>query len=231
MKKERRVWIAAGNDEWVPGVVTHENVQVNVVGKTDMRGQPMTGQRLVTCLLPDTGDSVTVPESTLRPRDDDGGDDSLGAGLLGGGGSTAKGAGGLLGGARRKAEAAAKRIASPGQPKPGARIAPEVRAVREEAVLTVTTGGSQVEITATVATFGARVARLGNVPLNRAYPPLADAQLTNPHELRGAIAVIARGGVPFVEKARRAQVRRASARACALAPTAFAQPRWWCSGG
>ena len=103
--------------------------------------------------------------------------------------------------------------------------------VREEAVLTVTTGGSQVEITATVATFGARVARLGNVPLNRAYPPLADAQLTNPHELRGAIAVIARGGVPFVEKARRAQVRRASARACALAPTAFAQPRWWCSGG
>ena len=54
----------------MPGVVTHENVQVNVVGKTDMRGQPMTGQRLVTCLLPDTGDSVTVPESTLRPRDD-----------------------------------------------------------------------------------------------------------------------------------------------------------------
>ena len=47
----------------------------------------------------------------------------------------------------------------------------------KEAVLTVTTGGSQVEITATVATFGARVARLGNVPLNRAYPPLADVEL------------------------------------------------------
>jgi hypothetical protein len=213
----RAVWIAAGNDEWVPGVVVAENVSANVAGRTDMRGQPLEGQKLTACLLPDTGDQVTVPESTLRPRDPVGGDESLGAGLLGGGGATPT-KGGLLGGAKAKAAAIQARIASPQQqqqqqqrqPQPlrpaGSTGVPgEIRAVREEAVLTITTADGQEEVNATVAAFGERVARLSNVPLVRAYPPLADAQLSNPHEIRGAVAVIARGGVPFVEKARRAQ--------------------------
>ena len=183
------VWISAGNDEWVPGVVTAENVQVNVAGHTDMRGQPMAGQRLVTCLLPDTGDSVTVPENTLRPRDADpasgGSGGSLGVGLLGGGGggatSPAASPSRLLGGAKAKAQAIHARIASPQQQAAAAAAAAqrspgvpgEVRAVREEAVLTIRTTGGEVEINATVAAFGERVARLSNVPLILSYPPLA----------------------------------------------------------
>ena len=213
------VWIAAGNDEWVPGVMTAENVHANTQGRTDMRGQPLAGQRLVTCWLPDTGDSVTVPEATLRPRDADpasgGGGGDLGASLLGGGGtSPAASPSRLLGGAKAKAQAIQARIASPqqqaaaalAQRSPGQTgVLGEVRAVREEAVLTIKTTDGEVEINATVAAFGERVARLSNVPLILAYPPLADAALTNAHEIRGAVAVIARGAVPFVEKARRAQ--------------------------
>ncbi len=209
----RLVWIGAGQDEWVPGIVTAEHVKADVAGRTDMRGQPLSGQQLTTCFLPDTGDSVTVPESTLRPREPEGGGESLKSGLLGGGGSSPA-RGGLLGGAKAKAAALQARIGSPQQQQqqrssrlPGSTGAPgEIRALREEAVLTVTTEDGQVEISAVVAAFGERVARLSNVPLIRAYPPLADTQLSNPHEIRGSIAVIARGRVPFVEKARRAQV-------------------------
>ena len=150
-----------------------------------------------------------MPESTLRPRNPpEHGGDSLQSGLLGGGGSS-PGRAGLLGGAKAKAAALQARIASP---QPGLRLAGgtgapgEIRALRQEAVLTITTERGQTEISAVVAAFGERVARLSNVPLIRAYPPLADAQLSNPHEIRGAIALIARGRVPFVEKARRAQV-------------------------
>ena len=41
--------------------------------------------------------------------------------------------------------------------------------------------------------------------LVRAQPPLADAPLTNAGALAGAVAVIGRGVVPFLEKVRRAQ--------------------------
>ena len=56
-----------------------------------------------------------------------------------------------------------------------------------------------------IADFGACRASLPNQVLVQTTPPLADGDLTNSEELRGHIAVCTRGGVPFIEKARRAQ--------------------------
>ena len=39
----------------------------------------------------------------------------------------------------------------------------------------------------------------------RTVPPLADAPLENPHELEGGLALVVRGGVNFVQKARAVQ--------------------------
>lgn len=64
---------------------------------------------------------------------------------------------------------------------------------------------------AMVAAFGAAGARLERVAAVMVDPPLADKDITNRDELSGAIAVIQRGGVPFVEKARRAQEAEAVA--------------------
>jgi hypothetical protein len=57
-----------------------------------------------------------------------------------------------------------------------------------------------------VAEFGARLARIGpSARLVAAQPPLADTELSNAAEVGGAVALVERGAVSFVEKARRAQ--------------------------
>lgn len=53
------------------------------------------------------------------------------------------------------------------------------------------------------AAFGRNVGRLGRLPVVRAQPDLADAPLQNVSEARGALVLVTRGSVPFVEKARR----------------------------
>ena len=54
------------------------------------------------------------------------------------------------------------------------------------------------------ASFGANVGRLSRLRCVRAQPDLADEPLRNGAEVRGALVLVARGSVPFVEKARRA---------------------------
>ena len=69
----------------------------------------------------------------------------------------------------------------------------------------VCTVGSTEGVAFCIADFGTCRASLPNQVLVQTTPPLADGDLTNSEELRGHIAVCTRGGVPFVEKARRAQ--------------------------
>ena len=63
----------------------------------------------------------------------------------------------------------------------------------------------------TVAAFGAAGARVNEVPAMLTQPPLADTELVNAALLKGALAIIERGVVPFVEKARRAQAAECAA--------------------
>ena len=63
----------------------------------------------------------------------------------------------------------------------------------------------------TVAAFGATGARLNEVPSMMTQPPLANTALANAALLKGALAIIERGVVPFVEKARRAQAAECAA--------------------
>jgi hypothetical protein len=117
----------------------------------------------------------------------------------------------IASGANQISSSLQQRTSSPGSPKRAEEYisSPSIygaSAIQEPAQLVV---GQPPEVqqsyTATVAAFGERVARLRDMPLVRAYPPLADSPITNADEMRGAIAIIARGKVPFVEKARRAQ--------------------------
>ena len=61
------------------------------------------------------------------------------------------------------------------------------------------------------ARFGARRARIVRARAVPCDPRLADAPLQNPELLQGCVAVAARGGCTFVEKARRVQSAGASA--------------------
>ena len=66
-------------------------------------------------------------------------------------------------------------------------------------------------IAANLATFGPRQVALEGAWCVQAQPLVADRPLTNGAALRGAVAVISRGVVPVVEKARRAQEAGATA--------------------
>ena len=59
-----------------------------------------------------------------------------------------------------------------------------------------------------IAEFGSREARLSGVAAVHAVPAMAEAAITN--EVRGTVAVVQRGAVPLVEKARKAQVSASS---------------------
>jgi hypothetical protein len=61
------------------------------------------------------------------------------------------------------------------------------------------------------ADFGPPSAALPPTAAVAAAPELADAELTNAAELRGKVAVVWRGGCPFLDKARRAQAAGAVA--------------------
>jgi hypothetical protein len=63
----------------------------------------------------------------------------------------------------------------------------------------------------TVAAFGAAGARVSEVPAVVTEPPLADSELQNAALIKGGVAIIERGVVPFVEKARRALAAEAAA--------------------
>ena len=63
----------------------------------------------------------------------------------------------------------------------------------------------------TVAAFGAAGARVSEVPAVVTQPALADSDLQNSALIKGSLAIIERGVVPFVEKARRAQSAEAVA--------------------
>ena len=62
-----------------------------------------------------------------------------------------------------------------------------------------------------VAGFGPQAARLGPTAAAAAEPLLADSDLANPAELSAKVAVVRRGGCPFLDKARRVQAAGAVA--------------------
>jgi hypothetical protein len=61
------------------------------------------------------------------------------------------------------------------------------------------------------AAFGRNTGRLARVRVIRAQPDLADAPLHNASDARGALVLVTRGAVPFVEKARRVAAAGAAA--------------------
>jgi hypothetical protein len=77
-----------------------------------------------------------------------------------------------------------------------------------------------------VAGFGAETANLVDCAAAWAWPRLADADLTNGPSLRGKVALVDRGGVPAIEKARRIQAT--GALACAIVNT---NDKAWRPGG
>ena len=72
------------------------------------------------------------------------------------------------------------------------------------------TGAAIGEVQGVVADFGARDAELHDLPSVRTSPAMAETEIVN-GEVRGSVAVIERGAVPLVEKARRAQAAGAAA--------------------
>ena len=77
-----------------------------------------------------------------------------------------------------------------------------------DAIAVVRPGGERVTqyLEARRATFGGSYrADLAPGRAVRAVPPMADGPLENPHELEGGLALVARGGVNFVQKARAVQ--------------------------
>ena len=72
------------------------------------------------------------------------------------------------------------------------------------------TGETIGHLQGVVADFGARVANLRDLPSVHTSPAMAESAIVN-GEAQGAVAVIQRGAVPLVEKARRAQSAGAAA--------------------
>ena len=81
------------------------------------------------------------------------------------------------------------------------------RHVTEVATLTL----GSLEIPCTRALFGALSAELDRTPAVAAQPLMGTGKIANTAELSGAVAVMRRGEISFVEKALKAQLRQAVA--------------------
>ena len=80
-----------------------------------------------------------------------------------------------------------------------------------QGTLEIEVNGQPLAIPFSVAAFGACRSALADQVLVQTEPPLADADLTNAEGMSGSVAVCMRGGVPFIDKARRAQAAGAVA--------------------
>eukprot|EP01046_Picozoa_sp_COSAG06_P070843 COSAG06_NODE_19991_length_814_cov_1.022378_1_plen_152_part_01 len=79
----------------------------------------------------------------------------------------------------------------------------------EKASLSVDAGAQQLGFACTAACFGALECNLAGAAIVAVDPLLGAGKVLNAAELRGAIAVMKRGEISFVEKALKAQLRKA----------------------